>query len=69
MENFNIQLFDQTYQIEPQEKGTFRIFEREEKIGVIYPEVEEDGTVWKTMDELDSDFVAQIGELVSEHNM
>lgn len=69
MENFSIQLLDQTYQIEPQENGTFRIFEGEEKIGFIYPEVEEDGTVWKTMDELEDDFVAQIGELVSEHNM
>lgn len=69
MENFSIQLIDQTYQIEPQENGTFRIFEGEEKIGVIYPEVDEDGTVWKTMDDLNPDFVAQVGELVSEHNM
>lgn len=69
MENFSIQLIDQTYQIEPQENGTFRIFEGEEKIGVIYPEVGEDGTVWKTMDDLNPDFVAQVGELVSEHNM
>lgn len=69
MGNFSIQLIDQTYQIEPQENGTFRIFEGEEKIGVIYPEVDEDGTVWKTMDDLNPDFVAQVGELVSEHNM
>lgn len=69
MENFSIQLIDQTYQIEPQENGTFRIFEGEEKIGVIYPEVDVDGTVWKTMDDLNPDFVAQVGELVSEHNM
>lgn len=69
MENFSIQLIDQTYQIQPQENGTFRIFEGEEKIGVIYPEVDEDGTVWKTMDDLNPDFVAQVGELVSEHNM
>lgn len=69
MENFNVQLLNQTYQIEPQENGTFRIFEGEEKIGVIYPEVDEDGTTWKTMDDLNADFVNQIGELVSEHNM
>jgi hypothetical protein len=69
MEKFNIQLVEQTFLIEPQENGTFRIFDGEEKIGVIYPEVEEDGTVWKTMDNLDNDFVQQLGELVSEHNM
>jgi hypothetical protein len=69
MEKFNIQLLEQTFLIEPQENGTFRIFDGEEKIGVIYPEVEEDGTVWKTMDNLDNDFVQQLGELVSEHNM
>ncbi|RZJ80591.1 MAG: hypothetical protein EOO47_07065 [Flavobacterium sp.] len=69
MEKFSIQLVEQTFLIEPQENGTFRIFDGEEKIGVIYPEVEEDGTVWKTMDNLDNDFVQQLGELVSEHNM
>ena len=69
MEKFSIQLLEQTFLIEPQENGTFRIFDGEEKIGVIYPEVEEEGTVWKTMDDLDADFVQQLGELVSEHNM
>lgn len=69
MEKFNIQLVEQTFLIEPQENGTFRIFDGEEKIGVIYPEVEEDGIIWKTMDNLDNDFVQQLGELVSEHNM
>lgn len=69
MENFSVQLLDKSYQVEPQENGTFRVMDGEEKIGVIYPEVNEDGTAWKTMDDLDPDFVDQIGELVSEHNM
>lgn len=69
METFNIQLLDKDYSIEPQENGTFRILEDEQKIGVVYPEVGEFGTEWKTMDDLDEGFVSQIGELISEHTM
>jgi hypothetical protein len=69
MENFSVQLLDKSYQVVPQENGTFRVMDGEEKIGVIYPEVNEEGTAWKTMDDLDPDFVDQIGELVSDHNM
>jgi len=67
MENFNIQLLDKTYGIEPQENGTFRVVEGEDKIGVIYPEVGEMGTEWRTMDALEEGFVSQIGEIISEH--
>ena len=67
MQTFDLQLVDQKYTIEPQENGTYRIFAGEEKLGVIYPEVGEFGTEWKTMDELEEGFVAQIGELISEH--
>ena len=68
MENFTIQLVEKSYHIEPQDNGTFRIFDGDEKIGVIYPEVSEFGTEWKTMDELEQDFVTQVGELVTEYN-
>lgn len=69
MQPFEVQLPDKTYQIEPQENGTFRVLDGEEKIGVIYPEVGEQGTEWKTMDELEEGFVSQIGELISEQHM
>ena len=69
MENFNVQLLEKNYTIEPQENGTFRIFEGEEKIGVIYPEPGDLAIEWKTMDDLEEGFVTQIGELISEHNM
>lgn len=69
MQAFDVQLLDKSYAVEPQENGTFRILEGEKKIGVIYPEVSEFGTEWKTMDELEEGFVAQIGELISEHQM
>ena len=69
MENFNIQLLDKNYTIEPQENGTYRIVEGEEKIGVVYPEPGDLDIEWKTMDDLEEGFVAQIGELITEHNM
>jgi len=69
MENFEIQLLEKRYGIEPQENGTFRIMDAGEKIGVIYPEPGDLAIEWRTMDELEPDFVAQLGELISEHNI
>ena len=69
MENFEIQLVDTTYTIEPQENGTFRVLEGEQKIGVVYPEPGTAGVEWKTMDDIGAEFAAQIGELISEHEM
>lgn len=43
--------------------------EAENKLGVIYAEAEGDQVVWATQDELDHDFIQQIGELITEHNM
>ena len=68
MEKFTVQVADKTYAIEPQENGTFRVFDGEEKIGVVYPEPGDLEIEWKSMDELESGFVTQIGELISEHN-
>ena len=69
MEAFNIQLLDKTYGVEPQENGTFRLIEGEEKIGVVYPEPGDLAVEWRSMDDLEEDFVAQIGELIAEHNL
>ena len=69
MKSFDIQLPDSLLTIEPQENGTYRILDGEEKIGVIYPEPTGDQMIWNTQDELDFDYVQQIGELITEHNM
>lgn len=69
MEPFEIQLVEDQFRIEPLENGLYRIMEGEDKIGVIYAEAEGDQVVWATHDELDHDFVQQIGELITEHNM
>lgn len=69
MEPFEIQLLEDQFRIEPLENGLYRIMEAENKLGVIYAEAEGDQVVWATQDELDHDFVQQIGELITEHNM
>ncbi|MES2828821.1 MAG: hypothetical protein V4687_11715 [Bacteroidota bacterium] len=69
MQSFEIQLLESKLTIEPQENGTYRIMEGEEKVGVVYPEPDGDQVTWSTQDELDTDFVQQIGELITEHNM
>jgi hypothetical protein len=70
MQSFDIQLPESKLTIEPQDNGTYRVMEGEEKLGVIYPEPTGDQVIWNTQDEqLDFDFVQQIGELITEHNM
>ncbi len=69
MEPFKVQLLDTNYDIDPQDNGTFRILEGDQKVGVVYPEPGTLGIEWKTMDELEEGFVDQIGELISEHEL
>ena len=67
MEKFSVQLRGKDYEIEPHDNGTYRIFHGEDKIGVIYPAAEAEYIAWKTMDELEQDFVSHIGELISAY--
>lgn len=69
MKPFEIQLLADQFTVEPLENGLYRIMEGEKKLGVIYAEAEDDQVVWNTQDELDHDFVQQVGELIAEHNM
>jgi len=69
MNSFDIQLLESHLTIEPQDNGTYRVMEGENKLGVIYPEPMGDQVIWNTQDELNFDFVQQIGELITEHNM
>lgn len=67
-ENFSLDLEGRTFTIAPQENGTYRIFNGEEKIGVIYAEPGETGTVWRTMDKLDDHFVVAVGGAIASHH-
>ena len=69
MKSFDIQLLESHLTIEPQDNGTYRVMEGEDKLGVIYPEPTGDQVIWATQDDLEFDFVQQIGELITEHNM
>lgn len=65
---FTIDIPSGRFDIEPQENGTYRIFNEEEKIGVIYAEPGHDEAVWRTMDKLDDGFVLEAGKAISLHN-
>lgn len=69
MEAFEIQLLEDHFTVAPLENGLYRIMEGENKLGVIYAEAEGDQVVWDTQDDLEEDFVQQIGELIAEHSM
>jgi len=56
------------YTISPQENGTYRIFQGENKIGVIYAEPGHEGTKWRTMDHLDENLVSSLGQSIAAHN-
>lgn len=68
MENFNITVNGKEYTIFPQDNGTYRIMSGEEKTGVIYAEPTDDGAEWRTLDELDEQFVNEAGRLITENN-
>lgn len=68
LQEFSVDTPDGTFGIEPQENGTYRIFDNEKKIGVIYAEPGEQGVRWRTMDQLGDRFVAMIGEAIRVHN-
>lgn len=69
MEAFEIQLLDKRYLVEPHDNGTFRILDDQDTIGVIYPEPGDLAVEWKTMDNMEVNFVGQLGELIAEHQM
>ncbi|MDN3588462.1 PRC-barrel domain-containing protein [Pedobacter aquatilis] len=55
--------------VEPLDNGTYRIFDRDEKIGVVYAQTAaENGLAWGTMDDLPESLVNQIGEAITTHN-
>ncbi|WGQ10797.1 hypothetical protein QG516_03905 [Pedobacter gandavensis] len=69
MESFEIQLLEDRFKIEPLDNGLYRIIEGKNKLGVIFPEPDGDQVKWATQDDLEDDFVQQIGELITENNM
>ena len=52
MNSFDIQLLESHLTIEPQDNGTYRVMEGENKLGVIYPEPMGDQVIWNTQDEI-----------------
>lgn len=65
--HFSVDVAGRTFIIEPHQNGTYRILNGEEKLGVIYAEPGQVGTIWKTMDKLDDSFVISVGNAILSH--
>lgn len=66
---FTADVEEGAFTIEPQENGTYRIFDKDEKIGVIYAESGHEGTQWRTMDNLSDSLVINLGNAIAAHNL
>lgn len=69
MESFNIELPGSKLTVEPLKGGSYRIMEGSRKLCVVYAEEKNGEVLWFTEDNLNIDFVQQIGELITEHNL
>ncbi|MCZ4224810.1 PRC-barrel domain-containing protein [Pedobacter rhodius] len=67
-EQFNVDTEAGIFTVEPQENGTYRILDGENKIGVIYAEACSEGTEWRTMDKLDDRLIIDLGQAITVHN-
>nr|WP_199156753.1 PRC-barrel domain-containing protein [Pedobacter sp. ASV2] len=67
-EQFRVQIQEGIFVVEPQENGTYRILDGENKIGVIYAESSSLGIQWRTMDNLHDNFIINLGQAISAHN-
>jgi len=54
--------------IQPHENGMYRVFDKGEKIGVVYSQSEDNRLVWRTMDDMNETLVSQIGDQIINHN-
>ncbi|KLT67332.1 PRC-barrel domain-containing protein [Pedobacter sp. BMA] len=67
-DHFIVSTSQGTFIIQPQANGIYRVFEGENKIGVIYAEPGHNGSKWQTMDHLDEGLVINLGEAITHHN-
>lgn len=68
-ESFTVNTDEGVFTVEPQENGTYRILDSEDKIGVIYAEPAPEGTQWHTMDKIDDRFVISLGQAITAHHV
>jgi hypothetical protein len=69
MEHFEITVDNIIYHIEPQEDESFNVYEAGIKIGSIFPELEDSGLVWKSLDLITPEHAQLIGEEIENYEM
>jgi hypothetical protein len=69
MEPFEIEVGELTYLVKPQEYGSFDIYEGDMMIGSVFPELDVNGTVWRSLDLITRENVEKIGEEIEMFEM
>ncbi|WP_316831824.1 PRC-barrel domain-containing protein [Pedobacter aquatilis] len=65
---FTVHTTNGPLRIESQENGTYRVFNHDEKVGLIYAQAGDEAARWGTMDDLPESLVNEIGEAITIHN-
>lgn len=70
MDTFDINLLNQTLTIQPDEDGSFTVYEGSKFIAKLIPELNDYGiNDWSSSDQIPKDYAQQIGELIEEYLM
>ncbi len=58
-----------TYTIESLEDGSFKVFQKDDVVGVVFPNTREKGITWTTDDEIDDDLLENIGRAIEAEKL
>lgn len=69
MDSFEINISGGILTVQPNEDGTYTIFNDVNKIANLYPDVTVEGVTWGTADLISNAYVREIGRLIESHEM
>jgi hypothetical protein len=58
-----------TYTIKPLEDGSFQVFQKDDIVGVVFPNTREKGITWTTDDDIDDDLLENIGKAIEAEKL
>lgn len=68
MEPFEVKIIDEILTVHPQEDKSYQVFRGDTPLATLTPQVNESGLTWETDDFIASEYVQQIGEMITIHN-
>ena len=58
-----------TYTIKPLADGSFQVFQKDEGVGIVFPNTRKKGITWTTDDEIDDDLLENIGRAIEAEKL